>query len=454
MAKTKSVYFCSNCGNESPKWLGKCPACGEWNTYVEEKVNAKSSKEALLPTSSLTSTPVKLSDISQETEERIPMPSMELNRVLGGGLVPGSIILIGGEPGIGKSTLVLQNMLRIRSRKVLYVSGEESAKQLKLRADRLGADGGECYILCETSLQNIFNQINVCKPGILVVDSIQTIASDDLESSAGSVGQVRECAAALLKYAKESGVPVILIGHINKEGSIAGPKVLEHIVDAVVQFEGDRHYMYRLLRSIKNRFGSTSEIGIYEMTQVGLREVASPSDLLLSEYDEDLSGMAIGVTMDGARPFVIETQALVSTAAYGTAQRSVTGFDSKRMNMLLAVLEKRVGFKLAQKDVFLNIAGGLKVNDPALDLAVICAILSSNVDIAIPKGVCLTGEVGLSGEIRPTTRIEQRISEANKLGFKTIFVPKNNLKGIDTSRFKIKVIEVSKVEEVFRKLLK
>ena len=452
MAKTKSVYFCSNCGNESPKWLGKCPACGEWNTYVEEKVNAKSSKEALLPTSSLTSTPVKLSDISQETEERIPMPSMELNRVLGGGLVPGSIILIGGEPGIGKSTLVLQNMLRIRSRKVLYVSGEESAKQLKLRADRLGADGGECYILCETSLQNIFNQINVCKPGILVVDSIQTIASDDLESSAGSVGQVRECAAALLKYAKESGVPVILIGHINKEGSIAGPKVLEHIVDAVVQFEGDRHYMCRLLRSIKNRFGSTSEIGIYEMTQVGLREVASPSDLLLSEYDEDLSGMAIGVTMDGARPFVIETQALVSTAAYGTAQRSVTGFDSKRMNMLLAVLEKRVGFKLAQKDVFLNIAGGLKVNDPALDLAVICAILSSNVDIAIPKGVCLTGEVGLSGEIRPTTRIEQRISEANKLGFKTIFVPKNNLKGIDTSRFKIKVIEVSKVEEVFRKL--
>ena len=452
MAKTKSVFFCSNCGNESPKWLGKCPACGEWNTYVEEKVNAKSSKEALLPTSSLTSTPVKLSDISQETEERIPMPSMELNRVLGGGLVPGSIILIGGEPGIGKSTLVLQNMLRIRSRKVLYVSGEESAKQLKLRADRLGADGGECYILCETSLQNIFNQINVCKPGILVVDSIQTIASDDLESSAGSVGQVRECAAALLKYAKESGVPVILIGHINKEGSIAGPKVLEHIVDAVVQFEGDRHYMYRLLQSIKNRFGSTSEIGIYEMTQVGLREVASPSDLLLSEYDEDLSGMAIGVTMDGARPFVIETQALVSTAAYGTAQRSVTGFDSKRMNMLLAVLEKRVGFKLAQKDVFLNIAGGLKVNDPALDLAVICAILSSNVDIAIPKGVCLTGEVGLSGEIRPTTRIEQRISEANKLGFKTIFVPKNNLKGIDTSRFKIKVIEVSKVREVFRKL--
>lgn len=452
MAKTKSVFFCSNCGNESPKWLGKCPACGEWNTYVEEKVSVKSGKEALLPQSTLTSAPIKLSEITQGEEERIPMPSGEWNRVLGGGLVPGSIILIGGEPGIGKSTLVLQNMLRIRSRKVLYVSGEESAKQLKMRADRLGADGGECYILCETSLQKIFQQIKACQPGILVVDSIQTIASEELESSAGSVGQVRECAASLLKYAKESGVPVILIGHINKEGSIAGPKVLEHIVDAVVQFEGDRHYMYRLLRSIKNRFGSTSELGIYEMTQVGLREVANPSELLLSENGEELSGVAIGVTIEGARPFVIETQALVSTAAYGTAQRSVTGFDSKRMNMLLAVLEKRVGFKLAQKDVFLNIAGGLKVNDPALDLAVICAILSSNVDMVIPKGVCFSGEIGLSGEIRPITRIEQRIGEADKLGFSTIYVPKNNLKGTDLKRFKIKVVEVSRVEEVFRSI--
>ncbi|HIR37362.1 MAG TPA: DNA repair protein RadA [Candidatus Limisoma gallistercoris] len=452
MAKTKTVYFCSNCGNESPKWLGKCPNCGEWNTYVEEKVQAPAGKGTLLSHTATDSVPVKLAEINQEKEERIQMPSGELNRVLGGGLVAGSIILIGGEPGIGKSTLVLQNMLRIRSRKVLYVSGEESARQLKMRADRLGADGGECYIVCETSLEKIFRHIENCKPGILVVDSIQTVASDALESSAGSVSQVRECAAALLKYAKESGTPVILIGHINKEGSIAGPKVLEHIVDAVLQFEGDRHYMYRLLRSIKNRFGSTSELGIYEMTQVGLREVSNPSELLLSESDEALSGVAIGVTLEGARPFLIEAQALVSTAAYGTPQRSVTGFDSKRMNMLLAVLEKRVGFKLAQKDVFLNIAGGLKVNDPALDLAVICAILSSNVDMPVAKGVCMSGEVGLSGEIRPITRIEQRIIEADKLGFSTIYIPKNNLKGIGTSRFGIRIVEVAKVEEVFRGL--
>lgn len=452
MAKTKTVYFCSNCGNESPKWLGKCPNCGEWNTYVEEKVQAPAGKGTLLSHTATDSVPVKLAEINQEKEERIQMPSVELNRVLGGGLVAGSIILIGGEPGIGKSTLVLQNMLRIRSRRVLYVSGEESARQLKMRADRLGADGGECYIVCETSLEKIFRHIENCKPGILVVDSIQTVASDALESSAGSVSQVRECAAALLKYAKESGTPVILIGHINKEGSIAGPKVLEHIVDAVLQFEGDRHYMYRLLRSIKNRFGSTSELGIYEMTQVGLREVSNPSELLLSESDEALSGIAIGVTLEGARPFLIEAQALVSTAAYGTPQRSVTGFDSKRMNMLLAVLEKRVGFKLAQKDVFLNIAGGLKVNDPALDLAVICAILSSNVDMPVAKGVCMSGEVGLSGEIRPITRIEQRIIEADKLGFSTIYIPKNNLKGIDTSRFGIRIVEVAKVEEVFRGL--
>ena len=452
MAKTKTVYFCSNCGNESPKWLGKCPNCGEWNTYVEEKVTVKSGKESLLPASSMDNAPVRLSEIKGEKEERILMPSGELNRVLGGRLVPGSIILVGGEPGIGKSTLVLQNMLRIRSRKVLYVSGEESAKQLKMRADRLGADGGECFILCETSLEKIFAHLRSTSPGIVVIDSIQTIASEALESSAGSVGQVRECAAAFLKYAKETGTPVILIGHINKEGTIAGPKVLEHIVDAVIQFEGDRHYMYRLLRSIKNRFGSTSELGIYEMTEVGLREVSNPSELLLSESGEELSGVAIGVTLDGVRPFLIETQALVSTAAYGTPQRSVTGFDSKRMNMLLAVLEKRVGFKLAQKDVFLNIAGGLKVNDPALDLAVICAIFSSNVDLVIPKSVCMSGEVGLSGEIRPVTRLEQRISEANKLGFATIYVPKNNLKGVPLSKYSIKVVEVAKVEEVFRSL--
>ena len=452
MAKEKSIFFCSNCGNESPKWLGKCPACGEWNTYTEERMKVSKNARSLLPQSKLESHPLKLSEIKQESLERLSMPSGELNRVLGGGLVPGSIILIGGEPGIGKSTLVLQNMIRIRSRKVLYVSCEESAQQLKMRAERLGVDGGECYIVCETSLEIIFQHINNSNPGIVVIDSIQTIASEALESAAGSVGQVRECAAALLKYAKESGVPVILIGHINKEGSIAGPKVLEHIVDAVLQFEGDRHYMYRILRSIKNRFGSTSEMGIYEMTQVGLREVANPSELLISDAEADLSGSAVGVTIEGVRPLLVESQALVSTAAYGTAQRSVTGFDAKRMNMLLAVLEKRVGFKLALKDVFLNIAGGFKVNDPALDLAVISSILSSNVDMPISRSVCLTGEVGLSGEIRPVTRLEQRIVEADKLGFSKIFVPHNNLKGVNLNRFKVEVVEVSRVEDVFRSL--
>lgn len=452
MAREKTVYFCNNCGNESPKWIGKCPNCGEWNTYVEEKVAVAKGGKSLLPVSKLESKPIRLAEIKATEEERIQMPSGELNRVLGGGLVPGSIVLIGGEPGIGKSTLVLQNMIRIRSRKVLYVSGEESAQQLKMRADRLGADGGECYIVCETSLERIFQHIKASSPGIVIIDSIQTVASEQLESSAGSVGQVRECAAALLKYAKESGTPVVLIGHINKEGTIAGPKVLEHIVDAVLQFEGDRHYMYRLLRSIKNRFGSTSEMGIYEMTQEGLREVSNPSELLLSETDESLSGTAIGVTVEGIRPLMVESQALVSTAAYGTAQRSVTGFDAKRMNMLLAVLEKRVGFKLAMKDVFLNIAGGFKVNDPALDLAVISSILSSNVDMPVPRGICLTGEVGLSGEIRPVTRIEQRILEAAKLGFSSIYIPKNNVKGVDLSRFKIRVVEVERVEAVFRGL--
>lgn len=452
MAKEKSIFFCSNCGNESPKWLGKCPACGEWNTYTEERMKVSKNARSLLPQSKLESHPLKLSEIKQESLERLSMPSGELNRVLGGGLVPGSIILIGGEPGIGKSTLVLQNMIRIRSRKVLYVSGEESAQQLKMRAERLGVDGGECYIVCETSLEIIFQHINNSNPGIVVIDSIQTIASEALESAAGSVGQVRECAAALLKYAKESGVPVFLIGHINKEGSIAGPKVLEHIVDAVLQFEGDRHYIYRILRSIKNRFGSTSEMGIYEMTQVGLREVANPSELLISDTEAELSGSAVGVTIEGVRPLLVESQALVSTAAYGTAQRSVTGFDAKRMNMLLAVLEKRVGFKLALKDVFLNITGGFKVNDPALDLAVISSILSSNVDMPISRSVCLTGEVGLSGEIRPVTRLEQRIVEADKLGFSKIFVPHNNLKGVNLNRFKVEVVEVSRVEDVFRSL--
>ena len=452
MAKNvKTVWYCTECGGESPKWEGRCPFCGAWNSMVEEKVQPKN--KGIVNTSRIgKSKPQKVSEIKASEEVRITLPSGELNRVLGGGLVPGSLVLIGGEPGIGKSTLVLQNILSIRSRTVLYVSGEESAVQLKMRADRLGRVSDSCYIVTDTSLQNIFEHIEDIKPGLLIIDSIQTIASDDLESASGSVSQVRECAVSLLKYAKESGVPVILIGHITKEGSLAGPKVLEHIVDAVLQFEGDSKYMYRILRSIKNRFGSTSEIGIYEMCQRGLREVQNPSEMLLSQSDEDLSGVAIGVTIDGARPFLIETQALVSSAAYGTPQRSVTGFDSKRMNMLLAVLEKRVGFKLIQKDVFLNIAGGLKVNDPALDLPVICAILSSNVDMNIPHGVCMSGEVGLSGEIRPVTRIEQRIMEAEKLGMSQILIPKGNLKGIDTSSRTIKITEVAKVEEAFRAL--
>lgn len=452
----KSAWFCSNCGNESAKWEGRCPACGEWNTMVEEKVPATVSTKGPRGTLRLSageiSRPQKVSEITAEQEQRIPLPSGELNRVLGGGLVPGSMVLVGGEPGIGKSTLVLQNILSIRKRTVLYVSGEESAMQLRMRADRIGRVSDNCYIVTETSLDNIFTHIENLQPGLVIVDSIQTIADPALESSAGSVSQVRECAARLLGYAKQSNVPVILIGHITKEGSIAGPKVLEHIVDAVLRFEGDTHNMFRILRAIKNRFGSTSEIGIYEMCQRGLREVTNPAEMLLGNPENELSGSAIGVTMEGARPFLIEVQALVSTAAYGTPQRSVTGFDSKRMNMLLAVLEKRVGFKLAQKDVFLNIAGGMKINDPAMDLAVICAILSSNVDMVIPRSTCLTGEVGLNGELRPVSRIEQRISEAEKLGMETIIIPKNNLKGIDTSKIKIQITEVARVEEAFRSL--
>ncbi len=454
--KEKSMWFCTECGAGSPKWEGKCPSCGAWNTMVEERVTAPASgsgkasaRRQLAPTS----TPRPVSQIETVDEPRIQMPSEELNRVLGGGLVPGSMVLVGGEPGIGKSTLVLQNILAIRSRRILYVSGEESAVQIRMRADRIGRVSDNCYIVTETSLENILGHINKLSPELLIVDSIQTVASDAIESAPGSVSQVRECAARLLRYAKESGVPVLLIGHITKEGSIAGPKVLEHIVDAVLQFEGDRQYMYRILRAIKNRFGNTSELGIYEMCQRGLREVSNPSEMLMSQQDGDaLSGCAVGVTLEGARPFLIETQALVSTAAYGTPQRSVTGFDSKRMNMLLAVLEKRVGFKLAQKDVFLNIAGGMKVADPALDLAVIAAILSSNVDMVVPRGVCLAGEVGLSGEIRPVTRAEQRLREAEKLGMETIILPRNSLKGVDLSRLSIKVVEVSKVEEAFRHL--
>ena len=456
MAKTKTVYICSHCGADSPKWLGKCPNCGEWNTYVEEVV-AKEVPSAKRPVPSGLSErgqarPVLLRDITAEKEDRLDLKDRELNRVLGGGLVKGSLVLIGGEPGIGKSTLVLQTILKLHDLKVLYVSGEESYRQLKMRADRLAPDSQNCLILCETNLEQIFVQAQNVQPDLLIIDSIQTIFTELVESSPGSVSQVRECSAAILKYAKESGVPVLLIGHINKEGSIAGPKVLEHIVDTVLQFEGDQHYMYRILRSIKNRFGSTAELGIYEMRQEGLREVSNPSELLLTQNHEGLSGVAIAAGIEGIRPFLIETQALVSSAVYGTPQRSATGFDIRRMNMLLAVLEKRAGFKLAQKDVFLNIAGGLRVNDPAIDLAVLAAVLSSSLDISIEPGVCMAGEVGLSGEIRPVNRIEQRIMEAEKLGFSRILIPHNNLKGFDTSRCRIQIVQVRKVEEAFRQL--
>jgi len=384
---------------------------------------------------------------------RVYVRNSEWNRVLGGGLVPGSLVLIGGEPGIGKSTLILQTVLGLHGKKTLYVSGEESARQLKLRADRIQkSENPDCYIVCETSLEGIFVHIKNVQPDLVIIDSIQTISTETIESSPGSVSQVRECSASILKFAKETGTPVLLIGHINKEGSIAGPKVLEHIVDTVLQFEGDQHYMYRILRSIKNRFGSTAELGIYEMRQNGLREVSNPSELLLSQNHEGLSGVAIAAAIEGIRPFLIETQSLVSTAAYGTPQRSATGFDLRRMNMLLAVLEKRVGFKLAQKDVFLNIAGGLKVNDPAMDLSIISAILSSNMDMAIENHTCMAGEVGLSGEIRPVNRIEQRISEAEKLGFKRILIPYNNLKGFDDKKLNIEIVPVRKVEEAFRQL--
>ncbi len=450
MAKTKSVYVCQNCGAEAAKWVGKCPACGEWNTYVEEIIR----KEKNVPStvgfiSSEKTKPIRIQEVETTDEVRNDTGNNEFNRVLGGGIVPGSLTLIGGEPGIGKSTLVLQIVLNIKGKRTLYVSGEESTKQLKLRADRLMIQNNpDCYIVSETSLEQIFVHIQNVKPDLVIIDSIQTISTEMAESSPGSVTQVRECSAALLKFAKESNVPVLLIGHINKEGNIAGPKVLEHIVDTVLQFEGDQHYMYRILRSIKNRFGSTEELGIYEMRQSGLREVSNPSELLLSNNHEGLSGTAIGAAIEGVRPFLIEAQALVSTAAYGNPQRSATGFDIRRLNMLLAVLEKRVGFKLAQKDVYLNIAGGIKINDPAIDLAIISAILSSNMDIAIDGQTCLAGEVGLSGEIRPINRIEQRIAEAEKLGFKRIIIPE--YKNISMKNRSIEVCFARKVDEAFK----
>ena len=461
MAKDKIAYVCENCGQESAKWIGKCPACGQWNTFKEIRV-ADTRLQAAASVSTAQgkarNTALRLRDISAHDDPRIDMHDEELNRVLGGGLVPGSIVLLGGEPGIGKSTLSLQTMLRLTDKKVLYVSGEESAHQLKMRAERLNAGSisetsqEHFLLLCENSLEAVFEQIKETRPDIVVIDSIQTISTEDVESSAGSITQVRECASALLRFAKTSGVPVILIGHITKEGTLAGPKILEHIVDTVIQFEGDQHYMYRILRSIKNRFGSTSELGIYEMQQTGLRQVSNPSELLLTEDHEGLSGVAISSAIEGVRPFLVETQALVSSAAYGTPQRSATGFDQRRLNLLLAVLEKRVGFKLMQKDVFLNIAGGLRVTDMAMDLSVIAAVLSSNVDTPIESGWCMCGEVGLSGEVRPVARIEQRIAEAEKLGFDHIIVPKYNLSGLNRKKFKIELVPVRKVEEALRAL--
>ena len=453
MAKEKIAYVCTECGYDSPKWAGRCPSCGTWNSMKEQVIRPTATDKRAAPGFSFEKArPLTLNEIATGDDPRIDMHDEELNRVLGGGLVPGSLVLLGGEPGIGKSTLVLQTVLRMPERRVLYVSGEESARQLKLRADRISHPDTDCLIVCETSLEKIYAHIKETQPDIIIIDSIQTISTETAESSPGSIVQIRECAASLLKFTKESNIPAILIGHINKEGSIAGPKILEHIVDCVLQFEGDQHYMYRILRGIKNRFGSTAELGIYEMRGDGLRQVSNPSELLLTDRHEGMSGIAIASAIEGIRPFLIETQALVSTAAYGTPQRSATGFDLRRMNMLLAVLEKRVGFKLAQKDVFLNIAGGLRVNDPAIDLSVISAILSSNMDTEIEPTVCMAGEVGLSGEIRPVSRIEQRIAEAEKLGFKQIIIPKHNMQGLDTTRFNIEICPVRKVEEAFRLL--
>lgn len=461
MAKDKTAYVCSNCGQESAKWIGKCPSCGQWNTFKEIKVAPDTGRQAATSAAASagrelrTSRPVKLREISDTDEHRISMGDNELDRVLGGGLVPGSIVLLGGEPGIGKSTLSLQTMLRLSSLRILYVSGEESAHQLKMRAERLNPASllsDHFMILCENSLETIFQHIREVQPDLVVIDSIQTIETEDVESSAGSIAQVRECASALLRFAKTSGVPVVLIGHITKEGTLAGPKILEHIVDTVIQFEGDQHHLYRILRSIKNRFGSTSELGIYEMRQDGLRQVPNPSELLLSEEHEGLSGVAISAAIEGVRPFLLETQALVSSAAYGTPQRQATGFDQRRLNMLLAVLEKRVGFKLMQKDVFINIAGGLRVTDMAMDLSIIAAVLSSNVDTPIESGWCMCGEVGLSGEVRPVSRIEQRVQEAEKLGFSHIVVPRYNMRSFAHKKPGIELHPVRKVEEALRTL--
>ena len=452
MAQTKSVYTCQSCGTQFSKWMGKCSACNEWNTIVEEIVTKKQ-ETAKLSLQISGNKPLTLENIETVANKRISVEINEFNRVIGGGIVPGSLILLGGDPGIGKSTLALQLALGLKSRKILYTSGEESLQQIKLRAERLKSTNNNCLFLSETSLENLLAQTEQVLPDLLIVDSIQTISTETLESSPGSVSQVRECTSAILKFAKKNGVAVILIGHITKEGSIAGPKVLEHMVDTVLQFEGDTNYMYRILRSNKNRFGSTNELGIFEMAGNGLREITNPSEQLISKVSDDVSGTAIAATIEGIRPFLIEIQALVSSAAYGTPQRSSTGFDLRRLNMLLAVLEKRAGFKLIQKDVFLNIAGGLRISDPATDLAVITSILSSNIDTAINHKYCFTGEVGLTGEIRAVNRIEQRIAEAEKLGFQKIFIPQFN-KSFNSSKFSIEIIKAARVEDVFKTIFR
>ncbi len=451
MAKTKTVYVCQNCGAESPKWIGRCPSCREWNTYHEEIVAPASRGDQGFPAGLEKKNPRLLDQIEADETRRQKTGIRELDRVLGGGIVSGSLLLLGGEPGVGKSTLALQLALALKGTRVLYISGEESEEQISLRAKRLKNANPQCYILSETQLENIFVQAENLKPGLIITDSIQTISTGLLESSAGSVSQVRECAARFLRYSKLTGTPVVLIGHITKDGTLAGPKVLEHIVDVVLYFEGDNNYVYRILRPFKNRFGSTSEIGIFEMIEAGLREVNNPSEMFINQHDEPLSGIAIAATTDGLRPFLIETQALVSSAVYGTPQRSSTGFDIRRLNMLLAVLEKRAGFRLAIKDVFMNIAGGIKVVDPAIDLAIISAVLSSNLDIPIPRDVCFAGETGLSGEIRPVSRVEQRIREASKMGFRKIYLSKFH-KNLPLKENEIEIVTAGKIEHLVRAL--
>ena len=454
MAKIKTSFFCQNCGVESAKWTGKCPSCGEWNTFVEEVVQKdevqRGSWKPANKSSKKANQPKALREITFEEQSRLITGDVELDRVLGGGIVPGSLVLIGGEPGIGKSTLMLQIALMLSNTKVLYVSGEESETQIKMRSERMEHHSDQCYILSETKTQQIFQQIELLGPEILVIDSIQTLHSQYVESAAGSVSQVRECTAELMKFAKETGTPVFLIGHITKDGAIAGPKILEHMVDTVLQFEGDRHLSYRILRTSKNRFGSTNELGIYEMHANGLRPVTNPSEILMTQRDEQLNGVAIGAMLEGNRPLLIEIQSLVSPATYGTPQRSSTGHDAKRLNMLLAVLEKRGGMRLGQQDVFLNVAGGLRVDDPGLDLAVVASIISSYEDKAIDPGICFAGEIGLGGEVRAVNRIENRIAEAAKMGFKKIILSRYAIKGLELNKYSIEVIAVSKLEEMYR----